>query len=128
MFDIGFPELLLLSIVALIVLGPERMPEAVRTLGLWLGRLRRNFARIKAEVEREVGMDDVRRQLHNEAVLEEIRRLEQDVKGRSTSPAESARTSDDANPAASEPRDETRQAPQTREPATGSRHSDHRND
>jgi sec-independent protein translocase protein TatB len=82
MFDIGFPELLLLSIVALLVLGPERMPEAVRTLGLWIGRLRRNFARIKVEIEREVGMDDVRRQLHNESVLEEIRRLEGDVQGR----------------------------------------------
>jgi sec-independent protein translocase protein TatB len=82
MFDIGFPELILLSIVALLVLGPERMPEAVRTAGLWLGRLRRNFSRIRAEIEREVGMDDVRRQLHNESVLEEIRRLESEVQGR----------------------------------------------
>jgi sec-independent protein translocase protein TatB len=81
MFDIGFPELLLLCIVALLVLGPERMPEAVRTLGLWAGRLRRSFTRLKTEIEREVGMDDVRRQLHNESVLDEIRRLESEVKG-----------------------------------------------
>jgi sec-independent protein translocase protein TatB len=81
MFDIGFPELVLLCIVALLVLGPERMPEAVRTLGLWVGRLRRSFIRLKTEIEREVGMDDVRRQLHNESVLDEIRRLESEVKG-----------------------------------------------
>lgn len=83
MFDIGFPELILVCIVALLVLGPERMPEAIRALGLWLGRLRRNFTRIKDEIEREVGMDDVRRQLHNEAILDEIRRIEGEVKGSS---------------------------------------------
>ncbi len=82
MFDIGILELIILCIVALLVLGPERMPEAVRGLGLWLGRLRRNFNRIKSEIEREVGMDDVRRQLHNESILEEIRNLEHDMKGR----------------------------------------------
>jgi sec-independent protein translocase protein TatB len=84
MFDIGFPELFLLCIIALLVLGPERMPEAVRTLGLWIGRLRRNFTRLKQEIEREVGMDEVRRQLHNESVLEEIRRLERDIQGKRT--------------------------------------------
>ena len=63
MFDIGFPELILVSIVALLVLGPERLPEALRTLGLWLGRLRRSFNSVKTEIEREIGMDDIRRQL-----------------------------------------------------------------
>jgi len=79
MFDIGFPELLIVSIVALLVLGPERLPEALRTLGLWFGRMRRSFSAVKVEIEREIGMDEVRRQLHNEAILEEMRELESQV-------------------------------------------------
>lgn len=80
MFDIGFPELLLLAIVGLLVIGPNRLPEALRTLGLWLGRMRRSFNTVKAEIEKEVGMDEVRRQLHNEAVMDEMKRIEREVK------------------------------------------------
>ena len=76
MFDIGFTELLLVGLVALVVLGPERLPGAVRTTGLWIGRLKRSFANIKAEVEREIGADEIRRQLHNERILD----LEPDFK------------------------------------------------
>ncbi len=82
MFDISFPELVLVCVVALLVLGPERLPEALRTLGLWLGRARRSFMSVKAEIEREIGMDEVRRQLHNETILEDLKRLERDVQGR----------------------------------------------
>ena len=70
MFDIGFTELLLVGIVALVVLGPERLPGAVRTASLWIGRIKRSFSAIKAEVEREIGADEIRRQLHNEQILE----------------------------------------------------------
>lgn len=70
MFDIGFTELLLVGIVALVVLGPDRLPGAVRTAGLWIGRIKRSFSAIKAEVEREIGADEIRRQLHNEQILE----------------------------------------------------------
>jgi sec-independent protein translocase protein TatB len=70
MFDIGFTELLLVGIVALVVLGPDRLPGAVRTAGLWIGRIKRSFSSIKAEVEREIGADEIRRQLHNEQILE----------------------------------------------------------
>jgi sec-independent protein translocase protein TatB len=69
MFDVGFSELLLVALVALLVLGPERLPGAARTAGLWIGRLKRSFAAIKSEVEREIGADEIRRQLHNENIL-----------------------------------------------------------
>jgi sec-independent protein translocase protein TatB len=81
MFDIGFSELALVCVIALVVLGPERMPVALRTLGLWFGRLRRTYNTMKTEIEREIGMDDIRRQLHNEAVMDEMKRLERDVIG-----------------------------------------------
>jgi sec-independent protein translocase protein TatB len=80
MFDIGFPELVLVAIVGLLVIGPERLPEALRTLGLWLGRMRRSFTAVKTEIEKEIGMDEVRRQLHNEAIMEEMKRIESEVR------------------------------------------------
>jgi len=81
MFDIGFPELLLVSIVALLVFGPERLPEVLRTLGGWIGSAKRSFGNLKAEIEREVGADDIRRDLHNNRVMEEVRQLEQQMRG-----------------------------------------------
>ena len=69
MFGISFSELLLVGLVALLVLGPERLPGAARTAGLWVGLLKRSFNAIKQEVEREIGADEIRRQLHNEHIL-----------------------------------------------------------
>ncbi|MBD1551854.1 Sec-independent protein translocase protein TatB [Pseudomonas typographi] len=69
MFGISFSELLLVGLVALVVLGPERLPGAARTAGLWIGRLKRSFNSIKTEIEREIGADEIRRQLHNEHIL-----------------------------------------------------------
>ena len=80
MFDIGFPELMLAAVVALLVLGPERLPGALRSLGLTLGRMRRAYYNVKTEVEREIGMDEVRRQLHNEQIMEDVKRVQQEVK------------------------------------------------
>ncbi|MDA1073554.1 MAG: Sec-independent protein translocase protein TatB [Proteobacteria bacterium] len=80
MFDIGFPELILVAVVGLLVIGPERLPETLRTLGLWFGRMRRSFLSVKTEIEKEIGMDEVRRQLHNESIMEEMKRIEAQVK------------------------------------------------
>lgn len=73
MFDIGFSELLLCAVVALLVIGPERLPGAARKAGLWVAHLRRSFAAVKAEVEREIGADELRQQLHNDRILAEER-------------------------------------------------------
>ncbi|WP_137886287.1 Sec-independent protein translocase protein TatB [Pseudomonas sp. 2FE] len=86
MFDIGFSELLLVGLVALLVLGPERLPGAARTAGLWIGRLKRSFNAIKQEVEREIGADEIRRQLHNEHIMA----LEQEAKNLIAPPQPSA--------------------------------------
>lgn len=73
MFDISFWELILVSVVALLVMGPDKLPGAIRTAGLWIGRLRRSFNNIKADIEREVGADEIRRQLRNEAIIEKFK-------------------------------------------------------
>jgi len=72
MFDVGFSEILVVLVVALIVLGPDKLPAAARTLGLWIGRLKYLMQSAKNDFEREIGADDIRRQLHNEQVMREL--------------------------------------------------------
>lgn len=82
MFDIGFFELLVIGIVGLVVIGPERLPETARAVGLWIGRLKRSLRETRSELEKQLGADDIRRQLHNEEVmrsLEATRRQIQDA-------------------------------------------------
>ncbi|MBU0836549.1 Sec-independent protein translocase protein TatB [Stutzerimonas kunmingensis] len=107
MFDIGFTELLLVGLVALMVLGPERLPGAVRTTGLWVGRLKRSFSNIKAEVEREIGADEIRRQLHNERILDLEREMKQSIMPPTSSTSSSTTTPPPTENTASETADST---------------------
>ena len=72
MFNIAPTELLLIGIVALLVIGPERLPSTIKTVSLWVGRFRRSFYKVKNEIERELNADEIRRQLHNEAVMDDL--------------------------------------------------------
>lgn len=58
MFDIGFSELILIALVALIVIGPERLPRVARTIGALLGRAQRYVNDVKADIQREVNMEE----------------------------------------------------------------------
>ena len=69
MFDIGFSELLVIALLILIVMGPERLPETVRTISLWIGRIRQFLSSAHSDIADEVGFDEVRRQLHNEQIM-----------------------------------------------------------
>lgn len=79
MFDIGFFEIVVVGIVALVVLGPERLPGTIRTVSLWIGRLRRSFNSIKADIEKEIGADEIRRTLRNEEIMEKFRHTQNQV-------------------------------------------------
>ena len=81
MFDISVTELMLVSVIALLVIGPERLPETIRSIMLWLGRIRRTFTSIKTEIEQEIGADEIRRQLHNESILKEIKESKNQIAG-----------------------------------------------
>lgn len=63
MFDIGFSELLVIAVVALIVLGPERLPKAARFLGLWVRRARAQWYSVKAELEHDLAAEELQRSL-----------------------------------------------------------------
>ena len=64
MFDIGFSEMLVIAVVALVVLGPERLPKAARFAGLWVRRARAQWYSVKSELEQELASDELRRSLH----------------------------------------------------------------
>lgn len=61
MFDVGFSELVLIAVVAMIVIGPERLPKVARTAGALLGRMQRYVANVKSEVEREMQFEDLKK-------------------------------------------------------------------
>ena len=61
MFDIGFSELLVIGIIALVVIGPEKLPRMARTVGVLAGRLQRYVADVKADINREIELDELRK-------------------------------------------------------------------
>lgn len=65
MFDIGFSELLIIAVVALVVLGPERLPKAARFAGLWVRRARAQWYSVKSELERDLAAEELRKSLHD---------------------------------------------------------------
>ncbi len=61
MFDIGFWEITVITVIALIILGPERLPRAARTLGLWVGKARRTLTEVKRDIDRELDASELKR-------------------------------------------------------------------
>ena len=61
MFDIGFQELVLIAVVALLVIGPERMPGLARKAGLWIGKARRFVSSVKEDIDRELAADQLKK-------------------------------------------------------------------
>lgn len=78
MFDIGFSELLLFGVIALIVLGPEKLPQAARTAGQWYAKIRRTVSTLQSEIEAELDLAETRQQMKEE--LAKIRQTEADMK------------------------------------------------
>lgn len=75
MFDIGFWELTIVAVVALIVIGPDKLPGVARTAGKWVGRTRRFVNQVKTDIDREIKQDELRKILEKEAGLDEIKHV-----------------------------------------------------
>ncbi|MDH5245937.1 MAG: Sec-independent protein translocase protein TatB [Betaproteobacteria bacterium] len=85
MFDIGFSELLLIAVVALIVIGPQRLPKVARTLGHLFGRMQRYVNDVKADIAREIQLDELKKM---QSSMEEAARDMRDTVNREVSDAE----------------------------------------
>lgn len=102
MFDIGFWEVGLIAVLALVILGPERLPGVARTAGLWIGRARRVMADVKADINREIDQEELR-QIRN--IGEDLKSVRDDVSQagaelsetvKQTTPSENATTPSEA--------------------------------
>lgn len=80
MFDVGFWELTLLFIVALVIVGPERLPRLARTVGLWIGKAQRIVSEVKEEVEREIRVEEIKNSISQQSGSEDIKKLADRVK------------------------------------------------
>jgi len=81
MFDIGFWELTVIAVVALLVVGPERLPKLARTLGLWVGKARKMVASVKADVERELRAEELKQILEKQARSNPLEEIVEETKG-----------------------------------------------
>lgn len=80
MFDIGFWELTLIGVVALLVFGPERLPEVARTAGLWVSRIRRFITNVKRDVEQELRAEELKQFLNKPNPLNEVHEILEDTR------------------------------------------------
>ena len=96
MFDVGFSELVMIAVVALLVLGPERLPGAARTVGALLRKARASFESVKAEVEREVRDEELKRTLKSiTEPADALRSLSAPLEQQAREIAETIKTVDD---------------------------------
>ena len=110
MFELSFGKMALIAVVALLVLGPERLPGAARTAGALLRRLRNSWQGVRSEIERELAAEDIKRSIHDTArsvdLREEIRNTANEfrsaVSGESSKPVDSARPDETDKPRSDE--------------------------
>ncbi len=72
MFDVGFSELLMVGLVALLVIGPKELPKAARIAGLWIGKTRRTIASVKTEIKQELLAEEIRQNLQQQFITDEL--------------------------------------------------------
>lgn len=106
MFDVGFWEILLILVLALVIIGPERLPAAARQAGYFFGKARRYIEGVRSEVESELDVSEFKRMLHNQEV--QINELQQQLKSginevKSELPAADLLTGASSSAAAPEP-------------------------
>ena len=75
MFDISFWELIVIAVVALLVIGPDKLPGVARTAGMWIGRTRRFVTQVKSDIDRELRQEELRKALERDAGLDEIKKI-----------------------------------------------------
>lgn len=92
MLDIGFLELMLISVVALLVLGPERLPKAARTAGLWIGKIKRTVSGMQREISAQLEAEELRQKLNEQQskLNDSLKKAKQDVESIADAPPASS--------------------------------------
>lgn len=75
MFDIGFWELAMIAVIALLVIGPDKLPDVARTAGKWVGRARRFVGDVKTDIDRELKQEELKKALAKDVGLDEIKEI-----------------------------------------------------
>src|SRR5690606_39098560 len=118
MFDLGFLEMVVVAVVALLVLGPDKLPGAVRTVGLYVGLIKRDMEQARSQVEREIRADELCQTLHNEKLMADLAKQPTTSHVRRTQPdATAAAPSADAAAPSAEAVEPAPGAPSTDDPA-----------
>ena len=73
MFEVGFWELTLIAVIALLVIGPERLPRVARDVGMWVGRIRRYVNHVRDDIEREIRSEELKRTLGGSEALDDLK-------------------------------------------------------
>lgn len=84
MFDMGFWEVVLIFVILLIVVGPERLPKLARTVGLWVGKARTMVSSVRSEIEQELRVEELKQSLHKQVDTEDFKALSSEVKSLSS--------------------------------------------
>ena len=93
MFGIGFFEILVIAILGLLIFGPEKLPEAIRSFAFGFSKAKRTWQATRKELEQELGMNDIRREIHNAQIMENIESLNRDIE-KPLDPVEAERADD----------------------------------
>jgi len=75
MFEVGFSELVMVGLVALIVIGPQRLPTVARVAGLWLGKLHSTIANVKLEIKQQLHAEEMRQIMQQKSIVENVQQL-----------------------------------------------------
>lgn len=103
MFEIGFWELVLIGVVALVVIGPERLPGVARTVGRWVGRARQIVSTVRSEVERELQIEEMKRTIAEHDTAEQFRQLHDQIRTLESELRSSVQSADPHTAATPEP-------------------------
>lgn len=132
MFEVGFLELTIIAVVALLVVGPERLPALARTAGLYVGKLRRFVSQVRDDVERELRADELKQMLDKPSEFDDVYDIMEETKGavedaqkdlnETVRQAESEATTSPQPPKDASPPAPTPQDAQETEPAAGDNH------
>jgi len=97
MFDIGFFEIIFIMVIALLVVGPERLPRIARTAGLWVGKMRGFVSSVKADIDQELAAEELKKVLAKQAAVPELEELIDEVTGNPLAHTESKRPGSSEN-------------------------------